>query len=171
MLGTCVAFLIALAGTQHPDRALTVAVIAFGAAIPFLLVDYYVALYRVKPGVAEFQVNLLQFTSFAIYEQLGAVCLVVGVVAVLGHVSSTAVMAFFAACGVVFFVAPALVQLVFILWLLVLARRKAHAEGRTLQALSEDDVKEVVRNSQFLSLFRPSWAKLPEQQQDTGTGS
>ena len=171
MLGTCVAFLIALSGTRHLDKALTVAVIAFGAAIPFFLMDYIVVSRRVKPGVAHFTVNLLRFRTFTLYELLGGIGLGVGVIAVLGHLSSAAVFAFLAVSIFLFVLAPAVTVMAIVVWLLVLMLRKARAEGRTLRAVSQSDadVREIVRNSRFLSLFRPSWANPPQRrQQDRG---
>jgi hypothetical protein len=173
MLGICVAFLIALAGAQHLDKALTVAVIAFGAAIPFLLMDYFVVSRRVKPGVAQFTANLLRFKSFTMYELLGAIGVGVGLIAVLGHLAPAAVIAFLAVSIFLFVLAPALTVVAIVVWLLVLMLRKARAEGRTLRAVSQsdEDIREIVRNSRFLSLFTPRWANAPAQRpQNTQAG-
>jgi hypothetical protein len=167
MLGTCIAFLIALSGAQRLDRALTVAVMAFAAAIPFLLMDYLVVSHRIKAGVAEFTVNLLRFRTFTMYELLGAIGVGVGIIAVLAHLAGAAVIAFIAASIFLFVLAPALTVIAIVVWLLVLMLRKAQSEGRSLRAVSQSDadIRQIVRNSRFLSLFRPSWANPREQRQ------
>lgn len=97
LLGICVVFLAALLATQHLDRALTVALIAFVVAIPFLGFALVSASEEIEPGPGALLVNTWRVTAWAVDEGLGSLAVLVGFVAVIWHLSGIAVIAFFVA--------------------------------------------------------------------------
>jgi hypothetical protein len=151
MLGISIVFLIALLSTPHLDARLAVAAGAFGIALPFLIMDFIVASYEFKPDQRTFMVSVLKFAAFRVCEFVGAVCLAVGIGAVLWHFSGTTLIVVIVAVGMTI-LTPAIVLGVIVVWLFAL-NVTAHRTGIEL------DVVEAMRKSVFLSLFVPDTTK------------
>lgn len=157
LLGICVAFLVGLLTIQHLDSPLTVASRAFGIALPFLVMDFVVASQDFKPDKSVFLVNVLKFAAFVACEVVGSLGVGVGVVAVLWHFSSTALILTIFATALALLM-PGIVLLAIILWLVVL-NAKAQRAGVELQ------IADLAPRSRFLSLFVPKIAKQPTSPQ------
>ena len=97
MLVTCLVFLVALLAIQRLDRALTVALIAFVVAIPFLGFALVCASKAFGPRPGMLPINVWRVTAWVVDEGLGSAAVLVGFVAVIWHLSGAAVIAFAAA--------------------------------------------------------------------------
>ena len=161
LLGICVAFLVGLLTIQHLDTPLTVATRAFGIALPFLVMDFIVASQDLKPDKSVFLVNVLKFAAFVACEVVGSLGVGVGVVAVLWHFSSTALVLTIIATALALLM-PGIVLLVIILWLVILNARAQRA-GVELQ------IKDLAPKSKFLSLFVPPMTKSSRAAQPPST--
>ena len=93
MLGICFVFLAAMLGIQHLDASLQFALKAFVVAIVLLALDIAFVSFTFRAGLskqAELTTTGLYVGSWIIGEGLGAVALVVALVAVVGHFSASA---------------------------------------------------------------------------------
>jgi len=93
ILGVCVVFLAALLGVQHLDTALQVAVLAFVMAIPILALDFMFSAFKFAAGLRKFlelYTAGLQMAAWTIGDGLGSVAVLVGIGAVVWHLSEGA---------------------------------------------------------------------------------
>lgn len=161
LLGICVAFLVGLMGAQHLDAPLTFASRAFGAALPFLVMDFIVASHDLRPEKSAFLVNVLKFAAFVTCEALGTLGVAIGIGAVLLHFSGTALILTILAAGMALLM-PGIVLLAIILWLIVL-NAKAQRAGVELE------IEDLAPKSRFLSLFVPLITTSPASAQPAET--
>jgi hypothetical protein len=89
LLGTCFVFIAAMLSVQKLDDALIKALVAFAIAIPILVYGFMFASYKVKPVPGHLLLVGLQAGAWII-EGLGWIAVVVGVFAVIAHLSPIA---------------------------------------------------------------------------------
>ncbi len=115
LLGVCFVFLVAMLGLQQQqiDASLTLALVAFVVAIPILANSSIRYFYKVKPVVPdrpELEKTLL--ISAGIVKRFGWLVVIVGIIAVIRHLSPLAFYAFIASLILIivaFVVIPVLV--------------------------------------------------------------
>jgi hypothetical protein len=100
LLITCLVYLAALLAIPRLDRALSVALIAFVVAIPFLVFALVCASKAFGPRPGKLPTNAWRVTAWVVDEGVGSVAVLVGFVAVIEHISGAAVVAFAIACVV-----------------------------------------------------------------------
>lgn len=150
LLATSFAFLIALLNMPHLDSSLTVAALAFAAAILFLSLDFIIVSVEFKPGVHEFFVIVMKAVAFFVYEALGGLGVIVGIVAVFLHLSSATIVALVISVIIVIAAFPAMLFLIIArLWVVT----KPLPSSKTL---TKEETEEIMRKDGFLSLFVPS---------------
>ncbi len=91
LLGTCVVFIAAMLGLQikQIDTPLTVALVAFGIAIPMLVVGFWMSEYKPKSVKGGLLLEAILIYAW-IVEACGGLAVGVGVFAVIAHLSSLA---------------------------------------------------------------------------------
>jgi hypothetical protein len=96
LIGACLLLTAAMLGLPHLDVALRIAVLAFACAIPFLVVGCTWASPETDPVSGVRLVTTMEAAA-RVLEGLGRLAAFLGVTAVLGHLSSAAVMVLIAA--------------------------------------------------------------------------
>jgi hypothetical protein len=90
ILGVCIVFLASLLGVQHLDTALQVAVSAFVVGIVTLGLDFVFISMRFRPGLStllEWYTEGLQVAALTVGDGIGGIAVLVGVLAVVWHLS------------------------------------------------------------------------------------
>lgn len=160
-LAVSISFLIALLGIQHLDTSLTIAEIAVAVSIPCLIAAYYMATTDFSPSVPVFLVNIMNITTFFVYQIIGTICIFVAFVELLWHIFPASVIAVFIS-SVFVVLAPTFVTVIIIIWLTILVRKAKIPD-------KEIDIEEFVRNSKLSFLLesdKPETPEPPEQHTD-----
>lgn len=90
-LGVCIAIMLALLGLPRLDQPLHVALIALAVAAPLLILDFFIAPARPKPGTAYLVRQGLWYSGWIVGDLIGSIAVVVGIGAIIWHLYPTAV--------------------------------------------------------------------------------
>lgn len=94
MLSTCTVMVAALLTFAKLDEPLTIAIVAFGSAIPLLGIDIVVTSFKFAPTtnlLISIEIDALQATTYVVCEGIGVTVFVFGLGAVLWHLSHVAI--------------------------------------------------------------------------------